>query len=226
MKTKVSRRKVGLLVAGLLLVLAPAGALAQTPCAAGTALEVLESPPYHAAPGGPTFPGAFSPGIGAQLGGLFARIAQATEVGELAGVCGGVDLTGPVEIQAQSRIPVTGVTVGGEPILGSGTFSGVGRIDTSANGVVVVKLDGTITFVPGAPIAQILGGSWSTLGKNRTTGTFDATAFVPVPLGCTLENGGCFYFVPGVGLVPLDPDTEYSKQHGTGLANFVITLWD
>lgn len=235
---------VGLLATGLLLALSPAAvqAVCTVPDGAngalsGTLLEVMESPPAHAAPGGPTLPGAFPPGIGRQLSAFVARLAQATEVGRLEG-CGSLtDLTGDWEFHAQSRIPVT------DGLLGTGTIKGVFQGDTDSNGVVAAKFTGLLQFInacggspPGPCPFAFTGGTWNTVGKARRAGQFAGTALVPVgpsgELACTLASGGCFYIIPtitggvvtGFTVVPLDPATEYSKQFKTGLAKFLLML--
>ena len=157
-------------------------------------------------------PGAFPPGIG-------GRLAQATLVGSLQG--GHPLLTGEVELHAQSRVPFNPTTG-----WGVGTISGVASIDTDANGVVVAKLDGSLDFslfnwsVPLAPTS----GTWKTLGKNRTGGTFAGVALVPFPCGSwfcylALDATG----TPTGGATPLDP-SEFNK-HGVPVAKFVITLF-
>ncbi len=245
MDRKVSRRTgmVALLVTGALLALVPAAAMASCPLptlqglvyvngtASGALLEVLESPPALAAPGGPTMPGAFSPGIGGQFGTFAARIAEATESGSLSG-CGTLSgLSGNIEVHAQSRIPLTATG------LGTGTISGAFQIRGAGNGATAGSLDGALSFVSneacGGPCPLALAsGTWNTLGRNRTAGGFAGVALVPVPLGCSLDSGGCFYVdllgVLGQGegaFIPLDPNTEYSKQFRTGVAKFVITLY-
>lgn len=201
--------KVGLLAAGLLLALSPATAPAQTPVAFGALLEVLESPPPQAAPGGPTMPGTFPPGIG-------GRLAQATLVGSLQG--GHPLLTGEVELHAQSRVPFSPTTG-----WGVGTISGVSSIDTDANGVVVAKLDGFLDFslfntnVPLAPT----GGTWKTLGKNRTGGTFAGVALVP--FYCGVGFGYCYLDPTTYAITPLAAN-EFNK-HGVPVAKFLITLY-
>lgn len=202
---------VGLLVIGLVLALSPTIALAQTPVAGGTLLEVLESPPPHAAPGGPTMPGTFPPGIG-------ARLAQATLVGSLAGIS---LLTGEVELHAQSRVPFNPATG-----WGVGTIAGVATIDSDADGVVVAKLDGFLDFRlfnQEVPLA-LTGGTWKTLGKVRTNGTFAGVALVPFPCGssfCYLELDATG--TPTGGVTPLDP-SEFNK-HGVPMAKFLFTLF-
>lgn len=232
MDLRASRRRVakfGFLAAGLLLIAAPAFADCggANGTLSGILLEVHESPPQHAAPGGPTMPGAFSPGIGQQLGGVVARIAEATEVGSVVG-CGTLDaLTGAIEFHAQSRIPFAA-----DGLPQPGVINGVFQIDAASGANLVGKISGTLAFVidPACggtcPLATV-SGVWNTLGKNRTAGQFGGVAFVPIPLGCT-STTGCFYFDPigvlGGGFVALTPD-EYSKQFETGEAKFVFTFF-
>lgn len=204
--------KLALLVA-VLLAVAPTTALAQTPVAGGILLEVLESPPPHAAPGGPTMPGTFPPGIR-------GRLAQATLVGSLAGI---PLLTGEFELHAQSRVPFNPTTG-----WGVGTISGVGTIDSDADGVLVAKLDGSLDFrlfnqeVPLAPT----GGTWKTLGKVRMSGTFAGVALVPFP--CEFGFGFCYLTLdafgnPTGGVTPLAA-SEFNK-HGVPVAKFLFTLF-
>lgn len=219
MFTRITSWKFGLLAIGLLIALSPAIALALTPVAGGILLEVLESPPPHAAPGGPTMPGTFPPGIG-------GRLAQATLVGSLAGI---PLLTGEVELHAQSRVPFNPTTG-----WGVGTISGVATIDSDADGVLVAKLDGSLDFrlfnptaanPLGVPLAPT-GGTWKTLGKVRTGGSFAGVALVPFP--CALGFGFCYLTVdaagtPTGGVTALDAN-EFNK-HGLPVAKFLITLF-
>ncbi len=228
---------VGLVLAGAFAVGIPATAVAScTPPAgelAGFLLEITESPPLHAAPGGPTSPGAFSPGIGRQLDAVIARLAQATAVGAAEG-CGSLADLGPnVEFHARTRIPFAPAGPGGPLVPEPGTLTGSFKIDAGPKGSVPGKVAGIISFLSDpacggvCPIAFV-SGAWSTLGNDRRSGQFTAFAFVPIPLGCTLDTTsplgtGCFYLIGGA-LVPLDPATEYSKQFGTGVAKFLFTF--
>ncbi len=209
----------GILGAALLTVLGllmPSLALAQTPVAFGVLLEVLESPPAHAAPGGPTMPGTFPPGIG-------GRLAQATLVGSLDSSL--ALLNGEVELHAQSRVPFDPATG-----WGVGTITGVATIDSGADGVVVAKLDGFLSFVPfnaGAPLAPTWG-NWSTLGKNRTGGTFFGAALVPFPCpSWSGLSGFCYLTLDAAGtpngVTPLTAE-DFNKQ-GVPVAKFLITLF-
>lgn len=220
MKTKVSRRKVGLLVAALLLALTPATALAWTGVSQGVLLEVLESPPAHAAPGGPTIPGAFPPGIG-------GRLAQATEAGTLVGSETLAFLTGDIEVHAQSRIPVDPAT-GGFGVGSVGTISGVFHVD-NGGGVVTGKLEGTLDLTGAVcgrqpcPLAPT-NGTWATLGKTKTSGLFSGVFFIPFQIP---GLPGWFYLTPdpvtGLPFTQLLP-SEFGKD-GTPLVKLLVTLY-
>lgn len=203
------------------LLLLPSLAVAQTGVASGALLEVRESPPPQAVGAGPDMPGNFPTGIG-------GRLAEATEVGSLAGSGTLAFLTGQVELHAQSRIPFDPVTG-----FGVGTIAGVFNIDNGSNGAVVGKIDGSLDFtlfnptpenplgVPLAPTA----GSWTTLGKNRTGGGFKGVALVP--FACPLGFGACYLELdadgnPTGGLTPL---TDNEFMDGVPLAKFMFTLF-
>lgn len=210
------RSKTGLLVVvGLLLALSPAVGRAQTGVATGTLHEVRESPPAHAAPGGPTIPGAFPPGIG-------GRLAQATQSGSLVGSGSLKFLTGDIEIQAQSRIPVDPTT----GAFGAGTVSGVFHVD-SGTGIVTAKFGGmldlsllTSTLCDGKPCPFApTDGTWFTLGKNKTSGDYTGIFLLPFEIA----PGIWAYLNPSAGLEFLTPD-DFGKD-GTPLVKFLVTLF-
>lgn len=217
-----------LVLGGLLVVPSPAAAScpslsgpAPNGSVVGVLTEVLESPPAHAAPGGSMLPGAFPPGIG-------GRLAEATEVGTFSQGCGTLSgFVGNVEFHGQSRIAIN---ASGQ--LDSGPISAVFQIRNGSKGAIVGKLDGTLDFSPttstsgGCPCPFVnIFGSWSTLGKNRTNGTFMGFALIPVEV----SPGTFAYFDPTgflagtPGFVSLGPD-DFSEQFATALAKFVFTL--
>ena len=93
------RWMIGLVLAGALLALSPATALAQSGVAQGVLYEVLEAPPAEFTPSG----ARIMPGVILPIG---IRLAQATETGTLQGSGTLEFLTGSVTVQAQSRVPV------------------------------------------------------------------------------------------------------------------------
>lgn len=219
MKTKVSRRKVGLLVAALLLTLAPATALAQPLDSAYIVLfETRESAPVHAAPGNdlvpfPRLPGAFIP-----KDDTLTRIAQATLEGQVQAVGGGLlSDWNEVEVQGQSRIDWTSL---------QGSLSGVFHAETVTGRAVSGKLfnaeiDLSTLFTAGF---GTVGGSWTTLGKNRIGGTFTGFVFAAVQIPT-----GTFVYFWGV-----DPDScslisdlapAPVDKFGNGIARFDLCLF-
>jgi hypothetical protein len=209
--------KVGLLAAALLLALGPASASALA-CpltgnvATAVLYETLESPPAGAAPLGP-LPGTYIVATG-------ERLAEAREAGTIQGCNGLAFMTGAFDLQGQSRVPFDPITVS----FGTGSVSGVFQIDTVTGGGVAGKLlDGSVLdlstiFLTGtAPVY----GTWSTLGKNKVTGTFSGVFLMPFQIPGM--EGWFYYYDPltNVGPVPVQ-STEFNN--GVPLVKLVVTL--
>jgi hypothetical protein len=204
------KRRSSWLVAGLLVLLAPAVALAQ----GGTQLvlyEVVESPPPRPSSGGQ--PGAFIPGPD----GSVTRLAQATLSGPVVAASGSLDswFGGDVQAHAQSRVTV----VGGD---GTGPINGVFAVDLASGGAVPGKLSGTLDLsmlLSGtAPLASV-EGTWHTLGKSSVGGMFSGVAQVPFPCGDWL----C-YLDPDLSGSVTPLQTHEFDRNGIPLVRFLLVL--
>lgn len=206
----------GLFVAGLLLALSPPAAWAGI--ATATLYETMESPPAHAAPGGPDIPGTFPPGIG-------GRLATATEAGIIQGSGDLGFLTGNMTVHAQSRVGIDAST----GFLGTGTISGSFEVKPPTGGAAVpAKLDGTIDLSTVYSGYASTSGSWSTLGKKKISGDFSGLFLIPINgamLGypadkwfyLDVDKNGCF-----TGGVTLLGESEFRK--GVPLIKLLVTL--
>jgi hypothetical protein len=197
---------------GALLTLTPTIARGQD-SASGTFHEVLESPPAHAAPGGPTLPGAFPRGLG-------GRLAQATEAGVVQGFGSLAFLTGDWEIHAQSRIPFDPATG-----FGVGDVSGIFIVTDRSGGVVTGKLNGTLDLSllntsPPTPLASTQG-AWHTLGRTRRDGNFSGTFFLP------FQVNGVWFYLNATSPFTRAPEpllsSEFSRR-GEPLVKLVLSL--
>ena len=232
MKPQRGRRitlKAGLLAAGLLLGLAPATAWAAEGCSLPTGQavngrlgSVLVETIEHAE-------------IVLGETGL-ERNAGATERGTLANACGSLArLQGRIMVYAESSIPVLDPSV---PLLGVGPISGTLHIYPDGGGASVKGvLAGTLDFTPTQPNDNCARGcpwvgaqgTWTTAGKNSTSGGFAGLALVPAP--CPTGEGLCYYdptqtlgaALPGwpFAVVPLT-DAELIPAPS---AKFIITLF-
>ncbi|MBI2159280.1 MAG: hypothetical protein HYU25_02615 [Candidatus Rokubacteria bacterium] len=202
-----------LLLAGALLALVPASALAQ----GGAQLvlyEVIESPPPSPATGGQ--PGAFIPGPD----GSVTRLAQATLTGPVKAAGGSLDSWsgGEVDAYAQSRVDLA---------TGVGPISGSFTVDLASGGAVSGKLDGILdlhyllqNLAPLAPVS----GTWNTLGKSSVGGTFSGVAQVPIE--CSKLGGpeGYFcYLKPDFSGAELLTANEFNRK-GIPLVRFLLGL--
>lgn len=210
-----------LLLAGLVLALAPATALAQGSGSAYLVLyEVMESPPPRPSTGGR--PGAFVPGPD----GSVTRLAQATLAGPVVAAAGSLAdwLDGEVQAHAQSRVSLA---------TRQGPLNGAFTVDTMGlNGAIPGKLSGildlSMLLSPTSPVPLApTWGSWRTLGQpsSRLGGTFSGVAQVPVDCGMLPGDnpaGMACYLNPSTGLgEQLAPD-EF--KDGVPLVRFVIEL--
>jgi hypothetical protein len=208
------KRRSSWLVAGLLVLFAPAVALAQ----GGAQLvlyEVVESPPPRPSSGGQ--PGAFIPGPD----GSVTRLAQATLSGPVAAASGSLDSWrgGDVQAHAQSRVDLgTGV----------GPINGVFAVDLTGGGAVPGKLSGTLDLsmlldpdhpIPLAPVS----GTWHTLGKSSVGGKFSGVAQVPVDCGLVGGTQGAFCYVNPDGTVAELQPHEFDAK-GVPLVRFLLVL--
>lgn len=209
------RRGAAWLLAGLLVLFAPAVALAQS---GGEALivlyEVLESPPPRPSTGGV---GAFVPN---PLAGTLTRLAQATlsgtvhPAGSIANWAGAA-----IEAHAQSRVDLG---------TGQGPISGVFNVDL-AGGAVSGELNGTLDLrmllaVEPIPLAPVTKGQWNTLGKTKLAGVFEGVAQVPVPCSAlgSPANNFCYLTPDGSGVEELQAH-EFNRD-GIPLVRFLLQL--
>jgi len=179
--------------------------------AQGTLYEVLESPPAHAAPGGPQLPGTFPPGLG-------GRLAQGTEAGTVQGFGSLAFLGGAWQIHAQSRVPVDPAT----GAFGAGGVNGVFLIHGQQGGVVNGKLSGTLDLsglpVPLAPTQ----GEWQTLGRDRRSGHFTGIFLLPFQIP---GLAGWFYLDPATGFTtPTAVLPNEFNRRGEPLVKLLLTL--
>jgi len=205
------RWMIGLVLAGALLALSPATALAQSGVAQGVLYEVLEAPPAEFTPSG----ARIMPGVILPTG---QRLAQATETGTLQGSGSLAFLTGAVSVHAQSRVPVDPVTG-----FGVGKVNGKFLVNTVSG-----KFEGQLDLSPltstncagkPCPFAPITG-SWSAVnGDEKTSGLFSGIFLVPFEVG----PGSWAYLNPTTGQIqPLQPN-EFDKN-GSPLVKLLITL--
>jgi len=214
--------KAGLLAAGLLLGFGSATAWAQSGVAQGVLYETLESPPAHAATMGP-LPGVYNAGTG-------ERMAEAKETGDIQGWGSLAGFSGEMVVQGQSRVPFDPTT--GQ--FGSGTVSGVFHIDNATGPGIAGKLDGSLNLslltstengcpCPLAPTS----GTWSTLGKDKTSGVFQGVFLLPFQHPLAPELGWLYLELdpatgqPTGGVTPVQP-SEF--KDGVPLVKLVVAL--
>ena len=203
------------LVAGVLLALSPALAVAQqaqTPYATGTLYEVRED--INCNPGASTAPNCAdgAPGFG-------VRIADATLTGNITSA---TDFSGPVTLDASSILNQRDWTgpAHGKMTLQNGvraTFSG--------------QLNLSLAIFASQPLAPISGKWQGTKGTLHAGGDFSGVFLMPVPLGCSQGTApGCFYLdlsaagKPTGQFVPLRPE-EYTSA-GAGLVKLMAVFFN
>jgi hypothetical protein len=225
--------KVSLLAAGLLLALGPSAAWAGCPLPGAPG-------PANGTIGGVLVETIEQADIALNETGQLERYARATERGTLAAGCGSLGaLQGRIMVQAESWTPVLDPTV---PLLGLGPIAGVIHIYPAGGGASIRgALAGSLDFSPTHPSTATepnvcpMGcpwvtakGTWTTTGRNSTSGGFAGLALVPAP--CPGDQGLCYYdptgtlgdLTPlGLAVVPLS-DAELIPAPS---AKFIITLF-
>ncbi len=203
-----------LLLAGALLALAPASALAQG-VAQIVLYEMIESPPPRPATSGNV--GAFVP---SPLDGILTRLAQATLSGPVVGAGGslGTWVGGEVDAHAQSRVDLA---------TGVGPISGVFTVDLASGDAVSAKLNGLLDLswllAGTAPLAPV-GGSWNTLGKSSAGGTFTGVAQVPIDCGVLGGAAGKFCYLNPDFSGPEELSSNEFNRKGMPLVRFILFL--
>ena len=201
------------LVAGVLLALGPALAVAQqaqTPYATGTLYEVRED--INCNPGDSTRPDCAdgAPGFG-------VRIADATLTGNITSA---TDFSGPVTLDASSILNQRDWT---GPVHGKMTLSNGVRATFSG------QLNLSLAMFANQPLAPISGNWQGTRGTLHAGGDFGGSFVIPVPLGCSRDTApGCLYLELGPDgkptgqLLPLQPE-EYTSR-GAGLVKLMVVF--
>jgi hypothetical protein len=226
MNTNSMRRGSAWLLAGLLVLFAPAVALAQG-VAHLVLYEVVESPPPRPASVDlEGLPGAFVPGPD----GSVTRLAQATLTGPVVSANGSLAswFDGQVDAHAQSRVDLAS---------GVGPINGIFAVDLPGGGAVPGKLSGmlnlSLILTKQAPLAFVFDGTWNTLGKSSVGGTFSGVAQVPMDCGLLADllagvvppvaSGTFCYLNPVTHSLELLSSQE-SDQNGIPLVRFLLSL--
>jgi hypothetical protein len=205
------------LVAGVLLALSPALAVAQqgqTPYATAMLYEVRED--INCNPGDSTAPNCAD---GAK--GFGVRIADATLTGNIFSRTQ-TDFVGPVTLDASSILNQQDWTgpAHGKMTLQNGvraTFSG--------------QLNLSLAMFANQPLAPLSGKWQGTKGTLHAGGDFSGFFLIPVPLGCSRDTApGCFYLELGADgkptgqFLPLQPE-EYTSE-GAGLVKLMVAFFN
>jgi len=207
------------LVAGVLLALSPALAVAQqaqTPYAMATLYEVRED--INCNPGDSTAPNCAD---GAK--GFGVRIADATLTGNIFSQTQ-TDFVGPVTLDASSILNQRDWT---GPVHGKMTLQTGVRATFSGQLNLSLAMLGT----PPAPLAPLSGKWQGTKGTLHAGGDFSGVFLIPVPLGCSRETApGCFYLELGAEgkptgqFLPLQAE-EYTSA-GAGLVKLMVVFFN
>lgn len=176
---------------------------AETAAARGVLYETLEAPPGEfQTSGARILPGAFLP--------TGERLAQGTERGSINGYGSLAWMTGQIEVNAQSRVPVDYDT----STFGVGSVAGTFYVRDVAGRVINGDLSGYLDLSPvtstdcngkGCPWAWT-GGTWSSVTASNATGQFTGIFLIPFEIARTW-----YYLHPQTGLEKLRTH-EFGRQ--------------